>query len=197
MKTTKTTKTDLPVMVFENKEAWETWLSEHFDESAGLWLRIAKKSAGAQSVSYHEALEVALCYGWIDGQKERFDQRFWMQKFTPRGPTSIWSKLNRAKALELIDQGRMQPAGLTAIENAKENGRWSTAYDSHRTAVAPDDFLKALEKNPEARAFFARLSSQNRYAILFRIQTAKKIETRQKRILRFVEMLAKHKTLYP
>lgn len=190
-------KTDLPIVLFKNQKAWEAWLSKHFDDSAGVWLRVAKKSVQLQSVSYQEALQVALCYGWIDGQKKSFDEESWLQKFTPRGPKSIWSKINRTKALELIEQGRMRPAGLTSIESAKENGRWAAAYDSHRTAAPPSDFLLALNKSPKAKAFFATLNSQNRYAILFRIQTAKKAETRQKRINLFVEMLTKHETLYP
>ncbi len=183
-------------MLFKHQEAWEAWLSKHFDSSAGLWLRLARKSANLQSVSYQEALDVALCYGWIDGQKKGYDEESWLQKFTPRRPKSIWSKVNQVKALELIKQGRMQPAGLAAIESAKRDGRWDAAYDSHRTAVPSRDFQEALDKNPKAKAFFATLNSQNRYSILFRIQTAKKVETRQKRIRQFVQMLAKHQKLY-
>jgi uncharacterized protein YdeI (YjbR/CyaY-like superfamily) len=148
-------------------------------------------------VSYQEALEVALCYGWIDGQKKSFDEESWLQKFTPRGPKSIWSKINRAKALELIEKGRMQAAGLAAIEKAKENGRWEAAYDSHRTAAPPGDFETALNNSHKAKSFCATLNSQNRFAILFRIQTAKKPETRQKRIDQFIRMLEKHEKLYP
>jgi len=188
---------DLPVMLFKNQKAWEAWLVKHFDSSAGLWLRLAKKSAKLQSVSFQEALEVALCHGWIDSQAKSFDEESWLQKFTPRGPKSIWSKINRAKAIELIEQGRMRAAGLAAIERAKENGRWEAAYDSHRTAVPPSDFETALNKSPKAKAFFATLNSQNRYAILFRIQTAKKPATRQKRIDQFIRMLEKHEKLYP
>jgi uncharacterized protein YdeI (YjbR/CyaY-like superfamily) len=192
-----TSNKSLPVMLFKHQKAWEVWLSKHLDSSGGVWLRLAKKSAELESVSYQEALEVALCHGWIDGQKQRFDEESWLQKFTPRGPKSIWSKINRAKALELIAQDRMRPAGLAAIERAKENGRWDAAYDSHRTAVPPADFQSALDRNPKAKAFFATLNSQNRYAVLFRIQTAKKAETRQKRIDQFVQMLGKHEKLYP
>ena len=193
----ETPKTDLPVVLFKDQKAWEAWLRKHFASAAGVWLRVAKKSAQLQSVSYQEALEVALCYGWIDGQKKSFDEECWLQKFTPRGPKSIWSKINRAKALDLIEHGQMRPAGLAAIESAKKNGRWDAAYDSHRTAAPPSDFIIALNKDMKAKAFFATLNSQNRYAILFRIQTAKKVETRQKRINQFVEMLAKHEKLYP
>lgn len=188
---------DLPVILFQNQKAWDSWLVEHAGSSAGLWLRLAKKSANLESISYQEALEVALCYGWIDGQKKSFDEESWLQKFTPRGLKSIWSKINRAKALALIEQGRMQPFGLAAIAQAKENGRWDAAYDSHSTATPPEDFLAALDQSPKAKAFFATLNSQNRYAILFRIQTVKKAETRQKRITQFILMLEKHEKLHP
>jgi uncharacterized protein YdeI (YjbR/CyaY-like superfamily) len=188
---------DLLVRLFRNTKAWEAWLARHFNSSAGLWLRLAKKAADLQSVSYQEALEVALCFGWIDGQKKSFDDESWLQKFTPRGPKSIWSKINRAKALELIEKGRMRAAGFAAIEQARESGQWEAAYDSHRTAAPPDDFVSALNKSPRAKAFFATLNSQNRFAILFRIQTARKPETRQKRIDQFIRMLEKHEKLYP
>jgi uncharacterized protein YdeI (YjbR/CyaY-like superfamily) len=188
---------DLPVKLFKDQKAWETWLSRQHGKSGGLWLRLAKKAGGLQSVSYPEALEVALCYGWIDGQKQSFDDESWLQKFTPRGPRSIWSKINRARAQELIEQGRMQPAGLAAIEAARQSGQWDGAYDSHRTAAPPEDFAAALDEHPEAKAFYATLNSQNRYAILFRIQTAKKPETRRKRIDQFIAMLERHEKLYP
>ncbi|HTR80763.1 MAG TPA: YdeI/OmpD-associated family protein [Bacteroidota bacterium] len=194
---TKKAKIDLPVKLFTHQRAWETWLGKHFDSSAGLWVRIGKKGTDIQSVTYQEALESALCYGWIDGQKKTFDDKTWLQRFTPRGPKSIWSKINRAKALELIKLGRMRKPGLVAIETAKENGRWDAAYDSHRTASPPLDFKKSLSKNPKAKAFFATLNSQNRYSILFRIQTAKKAETRKDRINKFVRMLEMHGKLYP
>lgn len=187
---------DLPVTLFKNQKAWETWLAKHFDSSAGVWLRIAKKDSAEKSVSYQEALDVALCYGWIDGQKQKYDEGSWLQKFTPRGPRSIWSKINRTKALALIDSGRMKPAGLAAIEKAKANGQWESAYDSHRTATVPDYFERELSRNPRAKKFFATLNSQNRYAILWRLQTAKKEETRQKRIEQFIEMLNKGETLH-
>lgn len=190
-------KADLLVVLFEDQQTWETWLAGHCETSVGLWLQLAKKSADLRSVTYQQALEVALCYGWIDGQKKTYDQDSWLQKFTPRGPRSIWSKINRAKALELIESGRMQPAGLAAIERAKTNGQWENAYDSHRTAEQSADFQLALEANPKAQEFFATINSQNRYAILFRIQTAKKPETRQKRIEQFIAMLERHEKLYP
>lgn len=184
-------------MLFKHQKAWEAWLEKHFDSSSGVWLRLAKKSAKLQSVTYHDAVEGALCHGWIDGQGKSYDEESWLQKFTPRGPKSIWSKINRTKALELVKKKRMQSGGLAAIKRAKDNGRWESAYDSHRTAVPPKDFQKALNKNAQAKAFFAILNSQNRYAILFRIQTAKRDETRQKRIDQFIGMLEKHQKLYP
>lgn len=187
----------LPVKLFRNQSAWKAWLTKHCDASAGVWLRLAKKSASLRSITYREALDVALCYGWIDGQKNTFDDASWLQKFTPRGPKSIWSKINRTRAGELMKSGRMRAPGLAAIERARENGRWDSAYDSHRTAVPPPDFTAALKKSPGAAAFFRTLNSQNRYAILFRIQTVKKSATRQRRIEQFVLMLAQQKKLYP
>lgn len=197
MKNPKPSTTNLPVMLFRTHKAWHAWLTKHFDGSTGLWLRLAKKSATRPSVTYQEALDVALCHGWIDGQKKSFDAESWLQKFTPRGAKSLWSKINRTKALALIEQGRMRPAGRAAIERARADGRWAAAYDSHRTAAPPRDFQVALNKSPNAKAFFATVNAQNRYAMLFRIQTAKKAETRQKRIAQFVHMLARHTTLYP
>ncbi|HET9223725.1 MAG TPA: YdeI/OmpD-associated family protein, partial [Roseiflexaceae bacterium] len=139
----------------------------------------------------------ALCYGWIDGQKKSHDEASWLQKFTPRGAKSIWSKVNREKALSLIESGQMQPAGLAAVESAKQDGRWEAAYDSQSAAGVPDDLQAELDRNPTAKAFFSTLNSRNRYAILFRIQTAKKAETRAKRIQEFVGMLERHEKLYP
>jgi uncharacterized protein YdeI (YjbR/CyaY-like superfamily) len=188
---------DLPVVLFKTPAAWEAWLAKHGSASAGVWLRLAKKSAALQSVSYAEALDVALCYGWIDGQKKAGDEETWLQRFTPRGPKSLWSKINRAKALALIQEGRMQTAGLAAIERAKANGQWETAYDGQRTAALPADLATALDQCPKAKAFFATLDSQNRFAILFRLQSAKKPETRQKRLDQFVSLLEKGEKLYP
>jgi len=159
-------------------------------------LQIAKKGSGATSVSYAEALEVALCYGWIDGQKLPLDGRFWLQRFTPRRPKSVWSRINTQTAEALIAQGKMQPAGLKQVEAAKADGRWAAAYASQRSAAPPDDFLAELDKNPRAKAFFATLNSVNRYAIYYRIQSAKKPETRDARIAKFVAMLADHQTLH-
>jgi uncharacterized protein YdeI (YjbR/CyaY-like superfamily) len=148
------------------------------------------------SVTYREAIEVALCYGWIDGQKKSESKQHWLQRFVPRTSTSIWSKINRAKALSLIARGEMKPAGLKEVERAKASGRWKVAYDSARSARVPSDLQAALDANAKAKAFFATLTGQNRYAVLFRIQTARKAETRARRIRTFVQMLEKHKTLH-
>jgi uncharacterized protein YdeI (YjbR/CyaY-like superfamily) len=187
----------LPVMLFKRRKDWEAWLDRNHDASAGIWLRLAKKTAGLQSISYDEALEVALCYGWIDSQKKRHDDSWFLQKFTPRGAKSIWSKVNRERAQELIDRGQMRPSGLAAVESAKRDGRWDGAYDSPSRATIPADFQAALDKHPEARAFFATLNSRNRYAILFRLQTAKREETRRRRVEEFIRMLEAHEKLYP
>lgn len=197
MAPTRNAKAELPIVLFEDQQAWAAWLDENQSTSSGLWLRLAKKASGVASVSYQEALDVALCYGWIDGQKNSYDHRSWLQKFTPRGRKSIWSNVNRQKATALIESGRMQAAGLRAVESAKADGRWDAAYDSQRNAEVPDDFRAELDKHPEASAFFATLESRNRYAVLFRIQTAKKAETRAKRIAQFVAMLERHEKLHP
>lgn len=162
-----------------------------------MWLRLAKAASGTPSVSYSEAVEVALCYGWIDGQKKGESENTWLQKFTPRAKRSIWSKINREKALALIERGQMKPAGLKEIERAKEDGRWDAAYDSSSTATVPGDLQAALDKNARAAAFFATLDRGNRYAILFRIHTARKPETRAKRIQQFIEMLARNEKVHP
>ncbi|HMN28910.1 MAG TPA: YdeI/OmpD-associated family protein [Caldilineaceae bacterium] len=187
----------LPVILFEQANQWADWLDEHHANAAGLWLRLAKKESGLQSIDYAEALTVALCYGWIDGQKKRFDEDSWLQKFTPRSAKSIWSKVNREKALHLIETGQMKPAGLRAVQAAQQDGRWAAAYEAQSKATVPDDLQAELDTYPDAQAFFATLDSRNRYAILFRIQTAKKPETRLKRIQQFVEMLRSGEKLYP
>ncbi len=197
MKSPESNPNDLPVLPFAHQGDWIAWLDEHHATSSGVWLRIAKKASKQASVSYAEALEAALCYGWIDGQKKTYDESTWLQKFTPRGAKSLWSKINREKAEALIESGRMQPAGLAAVERARQDGRWDAAYDSHGSATVPSDFQDALDRSPEAKAFFATLNRQNRYAILFRIQTAKKAETRDKRIQQFIRMLELHEKLYP
>lgn len=188
---------DESIQLFDDQQAWAAWLKKNHGKSPGLWLRLAKKSSGHNSVSYAEAIESALCYGWIDGQKRSDDAAYWLQRFTPRSTRSIWSKINRAKALALIEAGQMKAAGLKEIERAKADGRWDAAYDSAGTAAVPADFQLALDANAQAKAFFATLDGSNRYAVLFRIQTAKKAETRAKRIQQFTEMLAEHKKLHP
>lgn len=187
----------LPVKLFRDRAAWRSWLAKHHDASAGLWLRIAKKNAAIRTVSYREALDAALCHGWIDGQKGRFDDSSWLQKFTPRAPKSIWSRINRARALELIRDGEMRPPGLAAIGNAKASGRWDSAYDSHSSATVPADLRAALKQAPAAAAFFKTLDSANRYAILFRIQTVKKAESRRRKIEAFVLMLSRKEKIHP
>ncbi|HJZ49266.1 MAG TPA: YdeI/OmpD-associated family protein [Roseiflexaceae bacterium] len=197
MKPTDTNREELPIMPFASQAEWVAWLETHHGASPGVWLRLAKKGSGVASVTYDEALEVALCYGWIDGQKKGYDESAWLQKFTPRGPRSIWSKINREKAERLIERGQMKPAGVEQVERAKNDGRWGAAYDSQSSARVPSDLQSALDSSPEAQAFFATLNSANRYAILFRIQTAKKPETRAKRIQEFIGMLERHEKLYP
>jgi uncharacterized protein YdeI (YjbR/CyaY-like superfamily) len=188
---------ELPIKGFATQQDWEAWLAEHSADPTGIWLKIAKKSAGVLSISYAEALEGALCYGWIDGQKAAFDEHYWLQKFTPRRAKSIWSQINCDKVTTLIEAGRIQPAGLRQVEQAKADGRWEAAYTSQSKASVPDDLQEALDKNPQAYEFFLTLNSVNRYAILFRVQTARKAETRATRIQKFVEMLAKGEKLYP
>jgi len=188
---------ELPTLPFESKKKWADWLAKQHDKFTGVWLKLAKKDSGISSVTYEEALDVALSHGWIDGQKKGFDDNYWLQKFTPRGPRSIWSKINTEKAEKLIASGEMKPAGLKAVEAAKQDGRWEAAYSSQKNMAVPEDFQAALDKNKKAKAFFATLNSVNRYAILFRIQTAKKAETRARRIQQFVEMLERGAKLYP
>lgn len=188
--------TELPVLPFASKQAFAIWLDRHHASAKGLWLQLAKRASGTASVTYQEALEVALCYGWIDGQKKSLDEAAWLQKFTPRGPRSIWSVINREKAQQLIASGLMKPAGLAAIERARSDGRWAAAYDSPKSATVPADFQAAIERSPKARAFFATLDSRNRYALLFRLQTAKRPETRARRIEQFVLLLERNEKLH-
>jgi len=188
---------NLEVLSFDTQQDWEAWLKEHHADTRGIWLKIAKKEARAPSVSYAEALEGALCYGWIYVQKAAFDDKYWLQKFTQRGAKSIWSKVNCGKAEALIAEGRMQPAGLRQVELAKSDGRWERAYESQSKITIPDDFQRELDKNPKAKDFFSTLDSANRYAFLFRIHAAKKPETRSAKIQKFVEMLNKQQKLHP
>lgn len=186
---------ELPVLPFESKKKFADWLAKNHGKSAGVWMKIAKKATGISTVTYAEALDVALCYGWIDGQKGSFDEKYFLQKFTPRRPKSIWSKINTEKAERLIVSGEMKPSGLKAVEAAKQDGRWDAAYSSQKNISVPEDFQSELGKNKKAKAFFEALMGSRRYAFLFRIETAKKAETREKRIRQFVEKLSKGETL--
>jgi uncharacterized protein YdeI (YjbR/CyaY-like superfamily) len=188
---------DLPVLGLAGKAAWESWLAEHHASSPGVWLKIAKKSSGSPGLSYPEALEIALCFGWIDGQKGGLDDEHWLQRFTPRKRGSRWSKINTEKAAELIEAGRMRPAGMVEVELARQDGRWDAAYAGQRNMAVPDDLERALAADDAARAFFATLSSVNRYAILYRIGDAKRPETRARRIAKYVAMLAAGETIHP
>ena len=192
-----TTRADLPVVPFASRDAWAAWLEERHATSDGLWLKLAKKGSGIDTVTYAEAVEVALCYGWIDGQVRKFDESYWLQRFTPRRTRSKWSKINRQRAIELIEKGEMKPAGLREVERARADGRWDAAYDAQSTAQVPEDLRRELEKDEAAREFFARLNSANRYAILYQIQDAKKPETRARRIAKYVAMLSEGKKIYP
>jgi len=190
-------KDDLPIIPFASADRWDAWLIDHHETSAGIWLKIAKTASGIDTVTYAEALYVALAYGWIDGQKGKFDDAWWLQRFTPRGPRSKWSRINRDKALGLIERGAIKAAGLREVERARADGRWDAAYESPRAATVPDDLQAALDANDAAREFFATLSGANRYAILYRIQDAKRPETRARRIEKFVGMLTEQKTFHP
>jgi uncharacterized protein YdeI (YjbR/CyaY-like superfamily) len=188
-------ESDSPTL-FRDAMAFEAWLKKHHAASDGLWLQIAKKSANETSVTYPEAVEIALCWGWIDGQKKGLDDQHFLQRFTPRRARSIWSKINVAKAATLIEAGRMQPSGHAQIEAAKADGRWAQAYDGARTSSVPDDLQAALDANPEAKAFFATLNASNRYAVTWRVQTAVKPETRARRVAQLVEMLARGEAVH-
>jgi uncharacterized protein YdeI (YjbR/CyaY-like superfamily) len=186
-----------PVLAFPSQSAWEDWLAAASASSSGVWLKLAKKGCAEATVSYAEALDVALCFGWIDGQKRPHSADYWLQRFTPRRPRSKWSKINRAKAENLIATSRMRPAGLCEVQAAQADGRWAAAYEGQSTATVPDDLQRALDNDETAAAFFATLDRANRYAILYRIQEAKKPETRAQRVTKFVAMLRDHQTLHP
>ena len=187
---------DAAPTLFKSAKAFEAWLKKHHATSDGLWLQIAKKGADQPSVTYPEAVEIALCWGWIDGQKKALDDQHFLQRFTPRRARSIWSKINVAKVAALIEAGRMQPAGQAQIDAAQADGRWEGAYDSARTSSVPDDLQAALDANPTAREFFGGLSRTNRYAVLYRVHDAKRPDTRAKRIAMCVEMLSEGKTFH-
>src|SRR5215203_3110556 len=179
---------------FESAAAFAAWLDEHHESSDGIWIRFAKKASGIPSVTYKEVLPVALAYGWIDGQVKRIDDDWYRQRWTPRRARSVWSKINRAAAEAMIERGEMKPAGLREVERAKADGRWERAYDSPTTAAVPGDLQAALDREPAASAVFATLDSNNRYAILHRIQNAKRPETRARRIAQFVAMCSRGET---
>ena len=187
---------DLPVKLFKTSDAWSKWLDANHARSSGIWMRIAKKDADLASINYPEALDVALCYGWIDGQKRPLDASSWLQRFTPRGPRSLWSKVNTGKAQVLIDSGRMRPPGLAAIAAAKASGRWESAYQPSSTATVPPELQAALDRNPRAKSFFETLRGANRYALIFRVSSAKKPETKAKRVADFIARLERGETIF-
>ena len=191
------TLTEHDPVAFPTAAAWRAWLTDHHASASGLWLKIAKKAAAEGTLSYAEALDEALCFGWIDAQTRGLDDDYWLKRFTPRKRGSRWSKINTQKADALIAAGRMQPAGLAEVESAKADGRWDAAYAGPRSITVPDDLAAALAANPVAAEFFSTLNSINRYAILYRISTVKRPETRARKIAQYVEMLAEHRTLHP
>jgi uncharacterized protein YdeI (YjbR/CyaY-like superfamily) len=191
------TKPDEPTLAFASRAAWAKWLRARHGTAPGVTIKIAKKAAGATGISYDDALEVALSYGWIDARKSRLDDRFWLQRFTPRGPRSKWSQRNRAKALEMIENGNMRAAGRREVDRARADGRWEAAYAAESTATVPDDLRAALDAKQRAARFFAELDSRNRYAILYRIGDAKRPETRARRIEKFVAMLDAGEKIHP
>lgn len=191
-----TARDDLPLLEFADQDGWEAWLEENHPTARGAWLKFAKRGAPRPTVSYAEAVDVALCFGWIDSQVGRLDEFFYRQRFTPRGRRSRWSQINRDKAADLEQRGRMRPAGLAEVERAKQDGRWEAAYAPPSRAVAPEDFLAALERNPQAERNFASLTAANRYAFIFRVEEAKRPDTRARRIAQYVEMLAAGRTFH-
>jgi len=191
-----TAKPDLPIIPFASRDEWETWLDEHHGTSNGLRLKLARKNSGIDSVTLAEAVEVALCFGWIDSQADKFDDDYWLLRFTPRGTRSKWSQVNCKKVESLIEAGRMQRAGMREIERAKSDGRWDAAYEPQSRATVPEDLQRELDRNDGAAEFFGTLDSRNRYAILHRIHDAKRPETRARRIEKYMTMLSKGETIY-
>jgi uncharacterized protein YdeI (YjbR/CyaY-like superfamily) len=190
-------KAELPIIAFSSQGEWEEWLDANGATSNGLWVKIAKKSSGVDTVSYAEAVESAICHGWIDGQAKSFDERFWLQRFTPRSRRSKWSRINRDKASELMEQSRLKPAGVVQVEQARADGRWDAAYEPPSRMTVPADLQRELDRNPSAQAFFTTLDSANRYAILYRIHDAKKSDTRARRIEKYIAMLSAGEKLDP
>ena len=191
------TRDGQPVLAFATQDEWRAWLAANGESADGVWLKLARKDSGVASVTHDEALDVALCFGWIDARAQSLDDRHWVQRFCPRRPRGTWSKVNRARAERLIDEGLMQPSGLREVERARADGRWDAAYDAQSVAQVPDDLATALDADPAARAFFESLDSRNRYAILYRIQTAKRPETRARRVAKFAAMCAGGEKIYP
>ena len=187
---------DEQAVAFDTAAAWRAWLAEHHSQASGIWLRLAKPSARQRTLSYAEALDEALCFGWIDAQTRGLDDAYWLKRFTRRKPASKWSKINTQKAEALIAAGRMHPTGLAEVERARADGRWESAYAGSRTMAVPDDLQAALDASPEAAAFYTTISSQNRYAILYRVATVKRPETRARKIAQYVRMLEEHQTLH-
>jgi uncharacterized protein YdeI (YjbR/CyaY-like superfamily) len=187
---------ELPILLFATPPDLEAWLEENHARPEGFWLKVAKKGSGEQSVTYAEALELALCFGWIDSQKRGLDEKFFLQRFTPRRPRGRWSRINRDKAEELLAAGSVRAAGLAEMEAAKADGRWEAAYEGQRTAKVPEDLQRELDSSKAAREFFARLDSANRYAIVYRLNDAKKPETRERRLRKFVAMLERGEKIH-
>lgn len=187
----------LPKLFFASQADWERWLEQNHGASKGLWIKMAKAKAGIESVRYPEVLDTALCFGWIDGRREPLDDDHFLQRFTPRRRRSRWSQINRQKAERLIAEGRMRAAGLAEVEQAKDDGRWQAAYESQSASSVPDDLKRELAARPRASEFFSQLSSQNRYAIIFRLADAKRADTRARRLAKFVAMLEAGETIYP
>lgn len=196
MATARKKPAEYPTEHFAGRAEWTRWLERNHVSAPGVWLRLARKSSELESVTYADAVEAALCFGWIDGQAKKHDAESWIQKFTPRGPRSVWSQVNVGRATRLIDAGEMRPAGQAAIDRARADGRWDAAYASPSTIEEPADFLAALHRNRKATAFYATITKANRYAVLWRIHTAKRAETRARRIREFVAMLARGETFH-
>ena len=184
------------MMAFATEAKFRAWLDKNHAKTSEIWVKFAKKGSGIKTVNYQDAVEVALCYGWIDGLMRKLDDDYYIQRFTPRRPKSKWSKINRAKVEQLIKAGKMKPAGFAEIERAKADGRWDAAYDSPSTMEVPDDLQRELHKNPRARKFFETLNKSTRYAVLYQIHDAKRVETRARRISKFVEMFNEGKKPY-
>lgn len=191
------THKSLPILAFPTQAAWDGWLSEQGASSSGVWLKFAKKGSGETTLSKAEAIEVALAYGWVDGQLDKFDDRFWLVRFTRRGPRSRWSQVNRDMAAQLQAEGRMAPAGFAAVKAAQSDSRWVAAYAPQSRAEVPEDLRAALDAVPKAAAFFATLTGANRYAVIYRVNDARTAKTRAERITKFVALLAGGETLHP